>query len=123
MSSSNNPVPPPAYQATGSSRKPLIDPGFDAAEPLLGRPRSPGGAFYDQPEQGDVPDDFKVWMCPETSPVRSFLCDHSMVSLFLRVQPKFALLSSARYTPSCVSRSSLVLATLLNLYLLQSARL
>ena len=58
MSSSQNPLLPPVYQATGSSGKPLRDSGLD---PLLGRARSPGGAFYDQPEQGDIPDDFKVW--------------------------------------------------------------
>lgn len=66
MSSSQYPIPPPAYQATGSSRKPLIDP--DTVEPLLGRARSPGGGFYDQPEQGDIPDDFKVWKYPSASP-------------------------------------------------------
>lgn len=101
MSSSQNPVSPPAYQATGSSRKPLID---DAAEPLLGRARSPGGGFYDQPEQGDVPDDFKVdRQCSEASPVYSRLCDYSTALLFLRVPVKFGLLSSARFIPSYVS--------------------
>ena len=103
MSSSHNPVPPPAYQATGSARKPLIDPEFDAAEPLLGRARSPGGGFYDQPEQGDIPDDFKVWKHPETLTIYSLLCDCSMVLPFLRVPPKFGELSSAKYTPSYVS--------------------
>ena len=97
MSSSQNPLSPPAYQATGSSRKPLIDSGFGAAEPLLGR------ASYDQPEEGDVPDDFKVRQYPEASPVYSPLCDYSTVLLFPRVRVKFGLLSSARYTPSCVS--------------------
>ncbi|KAG9316838.1 UPF0005-domain-containing protein [Chiua virens] len=69
MSSSQNPLPPPVYQATGSSPKPLVSP----SDPLLGRARSPGGAFYDQPEQGDVPDDFKYGVTvSESSPeVRS----------------------------------------------------
>lgn len=69
MSSTQYPLPP-AYQATGSSRKPLIDAGLEPADPLLGRARSPGGAFYDQPEQGDVPDDFKVGQYPGVSPRR-----------------------------------------------------
>ncbi|KAF8840688.1 UPF0005-domain-containing protein [Paxillus ammoniavirescens] len=57
MSSSQYPVPPPVYQPSGSSSKPNY--GSNASEPLLGRTRSPGGGIYDQPEQGDVPDDFK----------------------------------------------------------------
>ena len=68
MSSSQYPLPPPAYQATGSSRKPLIDLAPDAVEPLFGRAQSPGGGIYDQPEQGDIPDDFKVCKYPGAVP-------------------------------------------------------
>ncbi|KAL4073792.1 inhibitor of apoptosis-promoting Bax1-domain-containing protein [Scleroderma citrinum] len=57
MSSTSYPVPPPSYQATGTSKAPYIP--TDATEPLLGRPSSPGGRIYDQPEAGDLPDDFK----------------------------------------------------------------
>ncbi|KIK79131.1 hypothetical protein PAXRUDRAFT_834250 [Paxillus rubicundulus Ve08.2h10] len=57
MSSSQYPVPPPLYQPSGSATKPKY--GSNPSEPLLGRSRSPGGGIYDQPEQGDVPDDFK----------------------------------------------------------------
>jgi hypothetical protein len=63
MSSSQYPVPPPSYIPSGSSRKP--PPAFaedDATSPLLGRSRSPGGGIYDQPQQGDLPDDFKVFL-------------------------------------------------------------
>lgn len=58
MSSTGFPVPPPSYQAAGTSKSPLIP--TDATEPLLGHPRSSGGPIYDQPEAGDLPDDFKV---------------------------------------------------------------
>jgi len=57
LSSSQYPVPPPGYQPSGSSTKPNY--GSNVSEPLLGRSRSPGGGIYDQPEQGDIPDDFK----------------------------------------------------------------
>jgi len=57
---SNYPQPPPQYSSTKSTQN------NEAAEPLLGRSTSPrpgpshgGGAFYDQPAFGDVPDDFK----------------------------------------------------------------
>lgn len=56
MSSTSYPVSPPSYQAAGTSKTPFTH--TDAAEPLLGRPS--GGGIYDQPETGDVPDDFKV---------------------------------------------------------------
>ncbi|KIM69642.1 hypothetical protein SCLCIDRAFT_1208122 [Scleroderma citrinum Foug A] len=55
MSSTSYPVSPPSYQAAGTSKTPFTH--TDAAEPLLGRPS--GGGIYDQPETGDVPDDFK----------------------------------------------------------------
>jgi len=55
MTSTSYPVSPPSYQAAGTSKTPFIPTG--ATEPLLGRP---GGGIYDQPETGDLPDDFKV---------------------------------------------------------------
>ncbi|KIJ68051.1 hypothetical protein HYDPIDRAFT_83929 [Hydnomerulius pinastri MD-312] len=68
MSSSQYPVPPPVYQPSGSSSKPTFA-RDDASEPLLGRSRSPGGGIYDQPEQGDLPDDFKYGVTvSESSP-------------------------------------------------------
>lgn len=56
------PVPPPGYptyQASGSNQ-PAYQQGYGATDPLLGSSRPPGGGFGDQPEEGDVPDDFKV---------------------------------------------------------------
>ncbi|KAG7098372.1 hypothetical protein E1B28_000330 [Marasmius oreades] len=60
---SQYPVPPPSYQTTQpspakSGRQLFRD---DSRDPLLGNSsRTAGGAFYDQPEAGDLPDDFKV---------------------------------------------------------------
>jgi hypothetical protein len=54
---SQYPAPPPSY-GSGPAPKPYRD---DALDPLLG-PRSsagPSSGFYDQPAEGDVPDDFK----------------------------------------------------------------
>jgi hypothetical protein len=62
MSSSQYPVPPPSYVPSGSSSKPVRFPEDDVSSPLLGRSRSPGGGIYDQPQQGDLPDDFKVFL-------------------------------------------------------------
>ena len=56
MSSSQYPVPPPSYGAAGpSAYKPYRD---QENEPFLAGQRA-GGGIYDQPEAGDVPDDFK----------------------------------------------------------------
>ncbi|KAF8915582.1 inhibitor of apoptosis-promoting Bax1-domain-containing protein [Mucidula mucida] len=52
---SQYPVPPPSYGASSSSPKPNSD---SAREPLLGNSSS-AGAYHDQPEFGDLPDDFK----------------------------------------------------------------
>ncbi|EPQ57002.1 UPF0005-domain-containing protein [Gloeophyllum trabeum ATCC 11539] len=46
-------APPPAY----APKLGHVAPDEEAAQPLLGSPR--GGAIYDQPLAGDVPDDFK----------------------------------------------------------------
>jgi len=57
---SNYTVPPPSYNATGSAPK-GNNYHDDSRDPLLGGSSSSAGAFYDQPAQGDLPDDFKVW--------------------------------------------------------------
>jgi len=57
---SQYPVPPPsygAYGASGSSPKP--NSRDETQEPLLGSSSHSGGGIFDQPEAGDVPDDFK----------------------------------------------------------------
>ncbi|KAF8552189.1 UPF0005-domain-containing protein, partial [Imleria badia] len=104
MSSSSNPVPPPAYQATGSSSKPLINPGFDSAEPLLGRPRSPGGAFYDQPEQGDVPDDFKygVTVSESSTEVRAAFVRKVYTILFCQILATCLAAGGISQSPSAI---------------------
>lgn len=56
---SQYPVAPPSYGSSSSSPKPNAD---SAREPLLSASGSNSGAggFHDQPEFGDLPDDFKV---------------------------------------------------------------
>lgn len=65
------PQPPPSYGASGSN-KPNFTYGEEVHEPLLGSPRgqsSGGGRFYDQPSQGELPDDFKYGVTvSESSP-------------------------------------------------------
>ena len=60
---SQYPAPPPTYQPTSPAPNNKY---YDASSPLLGSPRSqsaqgPSGTngFYDQPAEGDLPDDFK----------------------------------------------------------------
>ncbi|KAJ6500052.1 UPF0005-domain-containing protein [Mycena vitilis] len=50
------PLPPPSYGASGASPKPARD---DAREPLLAGPSNQSNSIFDQPDPGDVPDDFK----------------------------------------------------------------
>ncbi|KDR75125.1 hypothetical protein GALMADRAFT_98318 [Galerina marginata CBS 339.88] len=69
---SNYPVPPPAYGPGGSNPKSNYNSVDDESrEPLLaGSSRSGGGGgIYDQPNQGDLPDDFKYGVSvSESSP-------------------------------------------------------
>jgi hypothetical protein len=106
MSSSQYPVPPPSYLPSGSSRKPVVIPEDDVNSPLLGRSRSPGGGIYDQPQQGDLPDDFKVTL-PRTY-VLSDSSDTPSGSMALpsqRVLRKFEVHLFARSTPFYVRAS------------------
>jgi len=59
----NYPVPPPAYGPQNHS-------GGGTRDPLLGSSsRGGGGGIYDQPQQGDLPDDFKYGVSvSESSP-------------------------------------------------------
>ena len=52
---SNYPVPPPSYPAVPKK----YNAADDSREPLLAGPSS-GGGIYDQPNPGELPDDFKV---------------------------------------------------------------
>ena len=59
---SNYTVPPPSY-AGPKSKQSSATPDQEAAQPLLGPAAGSSsgfGSYYDQPEAGDVPDDFKV---------------------------------------------------------------
>ncbi|KAL4078273.1 hypothetical protein V8B97DRAFT_2003513 [Scleroderma yunnanense] len=89
MSSTSYPVPPPSYQATGTSKAPYIP--TDATEPLLGRPSSPGGRIYDQPEAGDLPDDFKYGVTVSESA--------------LEVQAAFVRKLATTIVAGCISQS------------------
>jgi hypothetical protein len=100
MSSSQYPVPPPSYLPSGSSRKPIAIPEDNVNSPLLGRSRSPGGGIYDQPQQGDLPDDFKVTLPRNyVLSVSSDTPPGSMASPSPRVLRKFEVHLFARFTP------------------------
>lgn len=63
--SNQYPAPPPAYGPAGSTQKPNYNSFEETREPLLaGSSRGGGGGFYDQPNPGDLPDDFKVRRFP-----------------------------------------------------------
>ncbi|PPQ95324.1 hypothetical protein CVT26_008169 [Gymnopilus dilepis] len=65
---SNYPVPPPAYGAAGSPKRASYQAVDESREPLLAS-TSAGGGIYDQPAQGDLPDDFKYGVSvSESSP-------------------------------------------------------
>jgi hypothetical protein len=68
---SNYPVPPPAYGPAGQ-QKPNYSSVNESREPLLAsssRGGSGAGGFYDQPDQNDLPDDFKYGVSvSESSP-------------------------------------------------------
>ncbi|KAH9485539.1 Bax inhibitor 1 [Psilocybe cubensis] len=69
---SNYPVPPPAYGPTGSNKTTNYHTiQEESREPLLaGSSRNGGtGGYYDQPGEGDLPDDFKYGVSvSESSP-------------------------------------------------------
>jgi len=75
---SQYPVPPPTYGSAGTTPKPNNNyfNEHNAQEPLLGS--SSRNGFYDQPAQGDVPDDFKVFQrsapCPKPHINLAILC-------------------------------------------------
>jgi hypothetical protein len=64
---SNYPVPPPAYGTQQNSKYQSVD---ESHEPLLASSsRGGAGGVYDQPDQGDLPDDFKYGVSvSESSP-------------------------------------------------------
>lgn len=58
---SNYPVPPPAYGSATPQQNPKYHSVDDSQEPLLASSsRGGAGGVYDQPDQRDLPDDFKV---------------------------------------------------------------
>lgn len=67
---SQYPVPPPSYgSATPSPKQGNL--GDESRDPLLGSSAS-GRAFFDQPEAGDIPDDFKVGPILTTTQTSSY---------------------------------------------------
>jgi hypothetical protein len=54
---SQYPAPPPSY-GSAPAPKPYRD--DDDSSPLLGARAGPSNGIYDQPAEGDLPDDFKV---------------------------------------------------------------
>ncbi|EIW83416.1 UPF0005-domain-containing protein [Coniophora puteana RWD-64-598 SS2] len=83
MSSSQYPVPPPSYGTAGPNKQYRNE----ANEPLLAGQRSPGGGIYDQPEAGDVPDDFKYGATvSESAPeIRSAFVRKVYIILFFQI--------------------------------------
>jgi len=67
---SNYPVPPPAYGPAAAQQKSNYQPVDESREPLLATSsRGGAGGFYDQPDQNDLPDDFKYGVSvSESSP-------------------------------------------------------
>ncbi|KAF7793967.1 hypothetical protein EIP86_005091 [Pleurotus ostreatoroseus] len=55
---SNYTVPPPSYSGP-TNKLSSVPPEEEATQPLLSPRVGPSSAIYDQPEHGDVPDDFK----------------------------------------------------------------
>ncbi|KAF9241824.1 UPF0005-domain-containing protein [Melanogaster broomeanus] len=105
MSSSQYPLPPPSYQPSGSSSKPRNARGLDPSEPLLGRARSPGGGIYDQPEQGDVPDDFKygVTVSESSVEVRAAFVRKVYTILFCQIFATCLVAGGLSQSPSAIS--------------------
>jgi len=65
---SNYPVPPPAYGPGATQQNPKYQSVDESHEPLLAS-SSRGGGIYDQPDQRDLPDDFKYGVSvSESSP-------------------------------------------------------
>lgn len=58
---SNYPVPPPAYGPAATQQNPKYQSVDESHEPLLASSSHGGaGGVYDQPDERDLPDDFKV---------------------------------------------------------------
>lgn len=103
---SNYPVPPPTYGPPGSTQKSNYRSFDDSREPLLAGSSS-GRGIYDQPNPGDLPDDFKVGFSPyavHSLMVFDPLINISMGSQLLRVRWRFGTRSFAKSTLSFVSQ-------------------
>ncbi|KAG6869104.1 hypothetical protein C0993_001669 [Termitomyces sp. T159_Od127] len=60
MSGQHYPVPPPSYGTSAPAKSHNnYSSNAEAQEPLLAGGSSGAGGYYDQPDQGDLPDDFK----------------------------------------------------------------
>lgn len=107
MSASQYPVPPPSYGSAAPAAKHNNNyfEEREAQEPLLGSSSRGAGGYYDQPAQGDIPDDFKVCVRSRSTSAfhRLFSFQYSMARLCQTARLKFGMLSSAKSTPFFVS--------------------
>jgi len=100
---SNYPVPPPAYGPAQKSNYHSVD---EIREPLLaGSSRGGAGGFYDQPEQGDLPDDFKYGVSvSESSPeIRSAFIRKVYTILLCQIGATTLVAGIISQSPSTVS--------------------
>jgi FtsH-binding integral membrane protein len=103
------PVPPPSYGASGSSPRPHHSFTEDEThEPLLGGFRSPGqsgGGIYDQPAQGDLPDDFKygVTVSDSSPEIRNAFIRKVYTILFCQILATCIVGGSVSQSSSAVS--------------------
>ncbi|THU96759.1 UPF0005-domain-containing protein [Dendrothele bispora CBS 962.96] len=81
---SSYPIPPPSYGSTQPKNNTYRD---DAHDPLLGSSSRGGGAYFDQPEAGDVPDDFKygVTVSESSAEIRSAFIRKVYTILFCQI--------------------------------------
>lgn len=92
MSQPQYPAPPPAYGA-GPTPKPYRDNDAGATSPLLGSPRAGGSnAIFDQPDEGDLPDDFKYGTTvSDSSPEIRLAFVRKVYSILCELQHLFVL--------------------------------
>jgi len=100
---SQYPQPPPSYQSA-RPYKDAVD--AEASSPLLNSSRAgpSGGAVYDMPEQGDVPDDFKYGVnVSESSPeIRNAFVRKVYSILFVQILATVIVGGGISQSPSAV---------------------
>ena len=104
---SNYPAPPPAYGSAATPQNSKYQSVNESREPLLASSSHGGaGGVYDQPDERDLPDDFKVRRSQLHSP--TFLISScSTASLSLKARLRFAVPSFAKFILFFVSNDHL----------------